>query len=85
MDPGALAMLIPIFGLLIGGFAIFARSHLGHALAERIAGRTGESPGLDAEVRELRTDMEALRAELIETQERLDFTERMIAGGKKEA
>ena len=84
MDPGALAMLIPIFGLLIGGFAIFARSHLGHALAERIAGRTGESPGLDAEVRELRTDMEALRAELIETQERLDFTERMIAGGKKE-
>ena len=85
MDPGALAMLIPIFGLLIGGFAIFARSHLGHALAERIAGRTGESPGLDAEVRELRTDLEALRAELIETQERLDFTERMIAGGKKEA
>ena len=85
MDPGALAMLIPIFGLLIGGFAIFARSHLGHALAERIAGRTGESPGLEAELRELRTEVDALRGELIETQERLDFTERMIAGGKKEA
>jgi len=85
MDPGALAMLIPIFGLLIGGFAIFARSHLGHALAERIAGRAGESPGLEAEVRELRTEVDALRGELIETQERLDFTERMIAGGKKEA
>ena len=85
MDPGALAMLIPIFGLLIGGFAIFARSHLGHALAERIAGRTGESPHLEAEVRELRTEVDALRGELIETQERLDFTERMIAGGKKEA
>jgi septal ring factor EnvC (AmiA/AmiB activator) len=84
MDPGALAMLIPMFGLLIGGFAIFARSHLGHALAERIAGRT-ESPGLEAELRELRTEVDALRGELIETQERLDFTERMIAGGKKEA
>lgn len=68
MDPGAMAMLIPIFGLLIGGLAIFTRSHLGHALAERIAGRTGGSPDLEAEVRE-----------------RLDFTERTIAGGKKEA
>lgn len=37
------------------------------------------------EVRELRTEVDALRRELIETQERLDFTERMIAGGKKEA
>jgi len=27
----------------------------------------------------------SLRGELLETQERLDFTERMIAGGKKEA
>ena len=85
MDPGAMAMLIPIFGLLIGGFAIFARSHLGHALAERIAGRSGDSPALEAELRELRTEVDALRGELIETQERLDFTERMIAGGKKEA
>jgi hypothetical protein len=85
MDPGAMAMLIPIFGLLIGGLAIFTRSHLGHALADRIAGRTGASPALEVEVRELRGEVEALRGELIETQERLDFTERMIAGGKKEA
>lgn len=85
MDPGAMAMLIPILGILIGGVAIFTRSHLGHALADRIAGRTGASPWLEAEVRELRGEVEALRGELIETQERLDFTERMIAGGKKEA
>jgi septal ring factor EnvC (AmiA/AmiB activator) len=84
MGPGReVVMLIPILGLLIGGFAIFVRSHLGHALAERIAGRSGASAELEAEVRELRTEVEALRGELGETQERLDFTERMIAGGSK--
>lgn len=85
MDPGAMAMFIPILGILIGGLAIFTRSHLGHALADRIAGRTGVSPDLEAEVRDLRTEVEALRGELIETQERLDFTERMISSGSKGA
>jgi len=85
MDPGAMAMLIPIFGILVGGLAIFTRSHLGHALAERVAGRAGGSHELEADVRELRSEVEALRGELSETQERLDFTERMIAGGPKGA
>ncbi len=85
MDPGAMAMLIPIFGILIGGLAIFTRSHIGHVLAERISGRAGASPDLEAEVRELRTEVESLRGELIETQERLDFTDRMISGGPKGA
>ncbi len=84
MNPGALALTIPILGMLIGGFAIFTRSHLGHALAERISGRAGPSPQLEADVRELRTEVEALRGELIEAQERLDFAERLLAGGRKE-
>jgi hypothetical protein len=83
MDPGAMALFIPILGILVGAFALFIRSHLGHALADRIAGRTGGSPALEAEVRELRGEVEALRGELIETQERLDFTERMLSGGTK--
>lgn len=83
MDPGALALLIPILGIMVGAFALFIRSHIGHALADRIAGRTGGSPALEAEVRELRGEVEALRGELTETQERLDFTERMLAGGTK--
>jgi hypothetical protein len=78
-----MALLIPILGILVGAFALFIRSHLGHALADRIAGRTGESPALEAEVRELRAEVEALRGELTETQERLDFTERMLSGGAK--
>ena len=79
-----MALFIPILGILVGAFALFIRSHLGHALADRIAGRTGGgSPALEAEVRELRGELEALRGELSETQERLDFTERMLSGGTK--
>jgi hypothetical protein len=36
-------------------------------------------------VEELRSELATLRGELQETQERLDFTERMIASGRKEA
>jgi hypothetical protein len=84
MDPRVMALMIPILGMLIGAFAIFARSHLGHALAERIAGRGAVPPALEAEVRELRTEVEAMRAELSETQERLDFAERLLSAGPKE-
>jgi predicted nucleic acid-binding Zn-ribbon protein len=85
MDRHAMALLIPIFAMLIGGFVVFSRSALGHALARRIGGGADGSPGLESEVRELRGEVEALRGELTETQERLDFTERMLASGKQES
>jgi hypothetical protein len=84
MNPDVVFALIPILGILVGGFAIFARSHIGHALAERIAGRAAGSPALETDVRELRTEVDALRAELTETQERLDFAERLLSAGRKE-
>ena len=84
MNPDVVFALIPICGILVGGFAIFARSHIGHALAERIAGRAAGSPALEADVRELRSEVDALRAELTETQERLDFAERLLSAGRKE-
>jgi len=84
MNPGTLGVFIPIIGLMIGFFVVFSKSELGRALAHRISGRAGASPELENEVRELRGEVEALRAELGETQERLDFTERMLAGGKQE-
>ena len=83
MHPGEMALLIPILGMLVGAFALFIRSNIGHALADRIAVRTGGSSELEAELRELRGEVEALRGELNETQERLDFTERMLSGGTK--
>ncbi|HXV85884.1 MAG TPA: hypothetical protein VD793_04250 [Gemmatimonadales bacterium] len=66
--------------LTVGGTLIF-RGPLGKALAERLTGRTGEGPGTgtgDAEVQQLRHDVEELRAVLAEVQERLDFAERLL-------
>jgi hypothetical protein len=83
MDRHDIALMIPILAMLIGGFVVFSRSVLGHALARRIGGGADGSPGLESKVRELWAEVEALRGELTETQERLDFTERMLAGGKK--
>lgn len=84
MNPGSLGVLIPIIGMLIGFFVVFSRSDLGRALAQRISGGAQAFPALEGEVRELRGEVEALRSELLETQERLDFTERMLAGTRKE-
>lgn len=79
-----MGVLIPIIGMLIGFFVIFSRSDLGRALAQRISGGAQPSTALEGELHELRGELEALRSELLETQERLDFTERMLAGAKKD-
>lgn len=83
MNPGSVGVFIPIIGLLIGFFVVFSKSDIGRALAHRIGGGSADS-SVEAELRELRGEVEALRQDLSETQERLDFTERMLAAGKKE-
>jgi len=86
MEPVAVEALIPIVAILMGGLLIFSRTRLGHALADRISGRAAAIPPvLEAEVRELRGEVESLRAELTETQERLDFAERLLSAGPKES
>ena len=85
MNPGQLGVLIPIIALLICGFAIFAKSEIGRALAHRLGGGAGASRVLEDEVHALRGEVEALRGEIQETQERLDFAERLLAAGRKES
>jgi len=54
------------------------RGPFGGALAERISGRA--RPGAeDQDVRELKSDVEELRTQLADVQERLDFAERVLA------
>ena len=75
--------LVPItLFLTIGAVAIF-RGPLGKALGERIAGRPRE---LDhsAESDALRGEVEDLRWRLTELEERLDFTERVLARHKEQ-
>ena len=83
MGPGTFGVFIPIIGLLIGGFVVVSRSEIGRAFAYRLR-NAGLAGGSEEELRSLREDVESLRRELLETQERLDFTERVLAGARKE-
>lgn len=83
--------LIPLFGmatgLLITGGLIFGvvkimHSPVGIALARRISGRPGlEEDDVRLEMGYLRDQVEDLQRQLTETQERLDFAERLLTRG----
>ena len=77
IDPGVVAVFIPIVAM--GGFFawMIAISPVGKAFAERLrhaprAGGTGEDQA------ELVESVEQLRREVAELAERVDFTERML-------
>ncbi|HEU5218152.1 MAG TPA: hypothetical protein VFU23_05800 [Gemmatimonadales bacterium] len=82
MDKQALAVLIPVLAIFFFGLIALSRTVIGRALARRIGGEEGPA-ALEHEVRELRLEVDALRGELMETQERLDFTERQLASGRR--
>lgn len=66
--------------LIFGGGACVALSFspVGRALAERIRGKGGSAP--DPQVYE---ELDHLRQDVTELQERLDFAERMLAKGRE--
>ncbi len=85
MNKQILALLIPIIALTIPVVAILsshafrmARLRLEH---ERLRLQVG-GPDSAEEVQSLRNDVETMRAELTELQERVDFTERLLASPK---
>lgn len=76
MDPGQIAVLIPIVAIICGTVVKVANTyHSTHRLP----------PGGDANPRleALEEDVAAMRQELSEAQERLDFAERLLARGKQ--
>lgn len=79
---------IPIFGMITGlgitvagifGFVRFTQGPVGQAFARRIQGHAGGDPDTSAEVAQLRQDVDQLRRQLEETQERVDFAERLLS------
>ena len=74
-------MLVSI-GFIVGMIKI-AQGPIGVALARRIQGRTAGDPDLQADVALLREQVDALQHQLDETLERVDFTERMLAQGRR--
>ena len=78
MNPGVIAVFIPIVS--VGGFFawMIALSPVGKAYAERLRHQSKQE-GDPAEREELRATVEELRREVAELAERVDFTERLLA------
>jgi hypothetical protein len=68
-----MTLFISVAGIFI------SRSEIGKALAQRIRGGTDRETQLQLE--DLRQEVAVLRQDLGETQERLDFAERLLAKG----
>ncbi len=90
MNPGE---FVPLFGMLTGliitglffwtGVQVF-RGPIGQAIARRINGRQGDAltPEVVEELRQLHEQVDALQHQLAETQERVEFTERLLSQGR---
>jgi hypothetical protein len=85
MDPdmidGVVALvglLVPVLGLSVLGLFVLSRSRIGEAVARRIAG-VREDPEVEEQILALQDDVSVLRRQLQETQERLEFAERLLA------
>ena len=83
--------LIPIFGMITGalvtaflvmGVVRVMQSPVGVALARKIQGGVPDDEELRAEVTYLREQVEDVQRQLGETQERLDFAERILSKQK---
>jgi len=77
------AASIPIWGMAMGGVAFVLRGPVGKALARRIG---GEDPGaIPPELpAEILGELDDLRHRVLELEERVDFSERLLASAKQE-
>jgi hypothetical protein len=70
---------VPLMVLFVSLATVFVlRGPFGRALAERIAGRP-RTVAEDPDIQELKREVEELRTQLADVQERLDFAERVLA------
>lgn len=70
---------IPIWFITIGGAAFALRGPLGKAIAERISGKSLTEDVVAQVPDEVYAELDELRARLGELEERVDFSERLIA------
>jgi hypothetical protein len=80
--------LIPLAGMFTGllitvaaiwGTVRVVHGPLGQALAQRLRGRGASDADVSGEMAQLRGQVDQLRRELEETQERVDFAERLLS------
>jgi len=78
-------MLIPILALTIPIVAIASNAWLKGLKLKADAAREGLGGGADHRLAALEDEVAHLRSELVEAQERIDFTERLLARRSDEA
>ncbi|MBI4501616.1 MAG: hypothetical protein HY700_10675 [Gemmatimonadetes bacterium] len=64
---------------------VILRGPLGRALAEWISGRAGADPLIAGQIDQLHHELEEVKQRLAEAEERLDFTERLLAQQRQTA
>ena len=85
MDPGILAIFIPIVALSGGTILIGMKMHYSHIQDTRVSsGAQQDVEHLADGVDNLRAEVELLRNEFVELNERMDFTERLLERPKTE-
>jgi hypothetical protein len=77
-----LGLMIPLLALSIGGVVVLSRTRIGEAIARRISGDTRD-PEVEAHLEALEDELTRLRGQLGETNERLDFAERLLTRGEE--
>lgn len=79
-------VVVPVFGMLTGitviGTMTYGLVRIAHSWAEGRKAVAGADPDLIAAVEALRDQVDQLQHQVAETQERLDFTERLLAQGR---
>lgn len=83
MDKGILALMIPLLALAIGMVAVIAQGAI--KLQQEKNKGLRNTPGGDtiARVDALEQEVQGLREQLSEAQERIDFAERLLARGRE--
>ena len=90
MSGATVLILMIIFSIPL--LAILVKSDIGRAIADAIRHNSGANEGAAArqeieqmrgEIEQLRTDLDDMHTQLLETQERLDFAERLLANGRE--
>lgn len=77
-----LALMIPVLGIVVHLSGQWLKSPVAHALADRVRGVNAvNQTELQHEVQALAGEIDVLRRELAEMQERVDFAERLLARG----
>ncbi len=85
MDPGIIGVFIPIIALSGGAILIGMKMRYSHLEDTRVRGGTQEDVEHLADgVDNLRAEVELLRNEFHELNERMDFTERLLERPKTE-